>query len=1123
MTPTRNLRRSVLRLVCVLALVGLVVALRFRDPDPPPTLASKEREAVEAEKEEIRFLNETPIVLEPGQSVSETLQGGQGRRYEFSLEEGQFTELVVEQKGIDVELRFFRPDRDKAISIDSPNWRYGPEIIYELANGSNRYRLEVVSTGREEPEGRYEIRFGEPRAVSAEDQTRFDGWRSFRNGESRRQRTRKFREALEEYEESLAFWTSLKDHAWRADTLFRIGWMRQELGEYAAAVAPLTEAAEIFRQEGRRLDQALVLNHLGEVHFRLGDWGASIAAHQESRPLFQEAGMTWMEASALNGQGNARAVLGEVESALASYREAQAKGGQAADPKEQAIALYGIGDLLIYQGDHAAAQDALEQAVQLAEQAGDDQVRAGCLIRLANLDQRQGNIDQAQRRLEQALAVEGLNRNSSGIAWNSLGTVHLLSGRIEDAGASYRQALATFHATGNRLAEAYARLNFGRYFYEKKDFQRAVALHDEAAVLFRALENRRGEVSTEFGAARALHDLGDYAAAHERLEKVFNQIESLRSESESLDLRTWFLATRQHYFELLIDVLVHRHEQEPGTGYDKLALMTNERRKARGLLDLLSGKIDRSAVDPELAERERRLQENIAAIEQEILERQEERDAEIQIQSLERQQRDLLRELEDIRASLRQRSPRYASLTQPEPLDLDSIRKRVMDKNSTLLVYSLGQERSFLWCLQGNGKLTLHILPAASALEDAAQQVHRAWSQTGRRGEAGNRWATRLSRDLLEPVAPLLTTRRLVIVADGALQYVPFAALPDPRTLSRPDGGAPEPLVKNHVVVHLPSVSVLATLRKETRNRTPRFKTIATINDPVFGVEDERVRRPEVNTTPAPDLLADLRRSSADLGIDRFHRLPFTSAEADVIREEISPLMRYEATGFEATREFVMGETLQDYRILHFATHGLLNSKQPDLSGLVLSLVDKDGNPKRGFLLAHEIYSLDLPAELVVLSACETGLGRDVRGEGMIGLTRSFMYAGVPRLVVSLWKVDDRGTSELMKRFYRILFEADVSPAKALRCAQISMIDDPRWSSPYYWAPFIYQGEWLWQSGTADDDGIEKPVGAVGVGGASDDDLPPPIFGKPVGCPKIDFDRPARPERQAGTRTEEPK
>jgi CHAT domain-containing protein/tetratricopeptide (TPR) repeat protein len=1120
MTPTRNLRRSALGLVCLASLLALAAGLRLRSPGlTTTTLTSEENKAVEAEKEEIQFLNERPIVLEPGRSVMADLRGGQGRRYEFSLEEGQFVELMAEQKGVDVELRFFRPDRDEAIVIDSPNWRFGPELIYELAEGSNRYRLEVVCADHSEPMGSYEVRLGKPR-TSAEDRIRFDGWRAFRNGESRRSR-KAFSEAIEKYEESLALWKSLGDRIWTADTLFRIGWMRRELLDYEAALSPLTEAAEMFRQKGRRLEQALVLNHLGEVRFRLGDWAASVEAHQESLPLFRELGMTWMEASALNGLGNARAILGEVKVAMASYREAQEKARQAEDAREQALALFGIGDVLIYQGDHAAALDALEDSLRLAEQAGDAQTRAACLTRIADLDQRQGNLDQARARLEQALASEGLNRNSSGIAWNSLGTVHLLSGRIEEAGASYRQALALFHETGNRPAKAYALLNFGRYFYEKGDFRKSVALHDEAAVLFRTLENRRGEASTEFGAARALHDLGDYAAAHDRLERVFSQVETLRSESDGLDLRTSFLATRQHYFELLIDVLVHRHEQEKEAGYDKLALIANERRKARGLLDLLAGKIDRDAVDPELAERERSLQDKITALEQEIMDRQDQDDAENQIESLEKQQRGLLRQLEDVRGSLRQRSPRYASLTQPEPLDLNGIRERVMDKNSTLLVYSLGRERSFLWCLQGDGKLTLHILPVATALEDAAQQVHRAWSEPGGRGVAGNRWAARLSHDLLEPVTELLTTRRLVIVADGALQYVPFAALPDPRTLSRPDGAAPDPLVKNHVIVHLPSVSVLATLRKENRNRQPRFKDIAIIADPVFGPDDPRVRRRGVDTAPAPELLADLRRSSADLGIDRFHRLPFTSAEADVIREGIPPLMRHEALGFEASHEFVMGETLQDYKILHFATHGLLNSKHPDLSGLVLSLVDEEGNPRRGFLLAHEIYSLDLPAELVVLSACETGLGRDVRGEGMIGLTRSFMYAGAPRLVVSLWKVDDRGTSELMKRFYRILFEADVSPAKALRCAQISMIDDPRWSSPYYWAPFIYQGEWLWQSGMAGDDGIEKPVGAVGPGGASDDDLPPPIFGNPVGCPKIDFDRPARP--QAAVRTEEPK
>ena len=149
------------------------------------------------------------------------------------------------------------------------------------------------------------------------------------------------------------------------------------------------------------------------------------------------------------------------------------------------------------------------------------------------------------------------------------------------------------------------------------------------------------------------------------------------------------------------------------------------------------------------------------------------------------------------------------------------------------------------------------------------------------------------------------------------------------------------------------------------------------------------------------------------------------------------------------------------YRIIHLATHGLLNSTHPELSGIVLSLVDQHGQPQDGFLRLHEIYNLKLPAELVVLSACQTALGKEVRGEGLVGLTRGFMYAGAPRVVASLWKVDDKATAELMKRFYQaMLGEQRMRPAAALRAAQVEMLKQKEWEDPYYWAAFVLQGEW---------------------------------------------------------------
>jgi CHAT domain-containing protein len=204
----------------------------------------------------------------------------------------------------------------------------------------------------------------------------------------------------------------------------------------------------------------------------------------------------------------------------------------------------------------------------------------------------------------------------------------------------------------------------------------------------------------------------------------------------------------------------------------------------------------------------------------------------------------------------------------------------------------------------------------------------------------------------------------------------------------------------------------------------------------------------------------DVRRSATEAGISRLNRLQFSRREVDVIRELVPSAGRLTALDFDASRETILGSALVDYRIVHIATHGLVNSRHPELSGLVLSLVDRQGHVQNGFVHSYELYKLRLGADLVVLSACQTALGEQIRGEGLISLTRPFMYAGAPRIVASLWQVPDRATAELMTLFYRRLMRDHLSAAEALRQAQLTVRKTPRWSHPYFWAGFTLQGDW---------------------------------------------------------------
>jgi CHAT domain-containing protein len=293
------------------------------------------------------------------------------------------------------------------------------------------------------------------------------------------------------------------------------------------------------------------------------------------------------------------------------------------------------------------------------------------------------------------------------------------------------------------------------------------------------------------------------------------------------------------------------------------------------------------------------------------------------------------------------------------------------------------------------------------------------------------------------------------VVAEGALQCVPIGALPAP---SGPVGAPP--LIASREVVYLPSASSLALLRGELAGRARAPRLAAVLSDRVFRADDPRIRAKPAGFEPVPAANQDLTRATSEAGIARLERLPFSRREAQAISRLASSGAVRTSLDFAASRATATDPSLRDFRIVHFATHALVNSRYPELSGIVLSLVDEGGGPQDGFLRLSDLYGLKLGADLAVLSACQTALGKTVKGEGLIGLTRGFFYAGVPRVIASLWSVRDEATAELMARLYRAMLERGESPAAALRAAQLSLRQDARWGAPYYWAGFVLQGEW---------------------------------------------------------------
>lgn len=408
----------------------------------------------------------------------------------------------------------------------------------------------------------------------------------------------------------------------------------------------------------------------------------------------------------------------------------------------------------------------------------------------------------------------------------------------------------------------------------------------------------------------------------------------------------------------------------------------------------------------------------------------------------------LATQLHDLEARLDSVDTRAARLLRPAPLRLEEI-QALLDADTVLLEYAVGRERSYLWTVSSRGIQSFTLAPRAE-IEALARRVHEQLAAPLRpartaaiQGRDADTDLRALSRLVIEPAAAVLT-RRIVLVVPGTLSLIPFGALPL-------DGAGR--LIERHEILQVPSAATLQAMRALTAGRPRPRKLAAVFADPVFDRDDPRVRG------AASGLRGEQVPSEPRFAGVSLTRLPFSQGEAKAIAS-LAPTSVETFVGLDATRERALDGRLSDFRFIHFATHGIVNQEVPNLSSLVLSLVDRKGRRRDGFVMLPDVYDLALNADVVVLSGCQTALGRQVRGEGPIGLARAFMYAGVSRVVASLWKVDDLATAELMKRFYRGMLTDGLTPAAALRAAQLELAADRRWASPYFWAPFVLQGDW---------------------------------------------------------------
>jgi CHAT domain-containing protein/Tfp pilus assembly protein PilF len=878
-------------------------------------------------------------------------------------------------------------------------------------------------------------------------------------------------------ERALSISRSTGDKFREAQALFTLGVLSYFSGDLPLALDQENYALVLARETRKPDLEARILLTIGMVRNDLDDLEDALSYYQQSLSIWKSLQNRWGQTRTLTSMGLAQTLLGDRQSALESLKATLPALREMGDRLSEGAALNNIAYVYQTLGELSLALDYYAQALKVFDEikfAIGQVVSTGYCADVYVL---MSEFEKALPYYERALAGSRAIQNYLMVAdaLNNLGSLYFSKGEREKSRKFFEDALAEYRRASHWRGLSWALNNLGYYFEKSGDTERAKANYIEALTYAKSSGDREGTASILYNLARVESSLGALEDARTHIEESLKLNEASRSRISSQDLRVSYFASIHQHYEFYVDLLMQLHRARPSAGYDVQALQVSEKARARSLLELLtqSGATLKRTVPPELLQRERLIR---SALNSELFRKLQASSDKNNAKAGSTDIAKLELEYEEIKYQIRTVSADYASIALPQTLDVEEVQRKILDDDTAILEYSLGEKRSFVWVITSRS-VTSYELPPSAVLEQHGRNLIEtlvvAPSNTSKTAVENNysKQAEKISSLLFDQALSNVRAKRLVIIGDGVLQNLPYPALTHKQTDTNR-----ALIIDDFEVVRLPSISVLSVLRRQLNNRPPAQLAVAVVADPVFNTADARVQRAISQGRKQEGHNASLAKASADpvatnslvttraLRSSNFSseiaRLPFSRQEAQAILSLTSNDKSFSALDFNASRANVLSSDLSKYRIIHFATHGLLNSDHPELSGVLLSMVDEKGRPQDGFLQLNEIYNLNLQADLVVLSACQTGLGKDVKGEGLVGLTRGFMYAGATRVVASLWKVDDAATAQLMSYFYQEMFTNQKKPAAALRAAQLKMAKHRAWKSPYYWAGFIIQGEW---------------------------------------------------------------
>ncbi|HEY6245254.1 MAG TPA: CHAT domain-containing tetratricopeptide repeat protein [Pyrinomonadaceae bacterium] len=817
-------------------------------------------------------------------------------------------------------------------------------------------------------------------------------------------------------------------------------------GRFANLTAKANEALKLSRILNDKYRMAQSLGYLGSADFYLGHLEQALDSHEQAAALAEVAGNKQFYGASLQNIGATLTAMGQYEEALFYLSKTLEIGKEL----NAGIRLWGplrnIGDLYLHLGDFDEAETTLLQALALTRQYKNQLFEESTLTQLISVPLGRHDYNSALEYARQAAAIDAVLKHPAARyeLLNNTAVVYQEMGNYLKAIEMYQQALELAQSSGTTLAEAVISSNIGACQNSLGQSTEALKMELKARDILENMGSaaypvEESLVGWRIGLIR--EKLGQVDEALKVFYDSISKIERVRAGAVRTEsARAAIGASSSRLFFDTIELLVAL--KRPAE-----AFAVAERFRARAFLDLLAEeRIDlRQDLTAEQRKNEDTLTTQISAIQKERLSQSVDADRRQQLDA------DLTaaeNALDEFYLELRHDNPRYASLRHAELVSTERVQKELLDSDSALVEFMLGDKHSYALVLSRTNVSAVQ-LPARKDIEDQVASYrkllnHRVSALTVKTDLAEYTAASlKLYRTIFEPLEQSLGgSRKLIIAPDGALAYLPF------ETLS--SSNRRQLLLERFQITYVPSASALATLSARTREKTVTRKGLIAFGDPLYNTD---INSPKTGGDPTQGVDPHHQERGFE-----FTQLPYTRYEVESISKLFPNDQSKVYLGVNANEEAVKTANLDQYRYLHFATHALVDDRVPGRSGIVLSLTNN--GKEDGILQVGEIMRLRLNAEQVTLSACSTALGRFFEGEGIVGLTRGFLYAGADSVVVSLWNVSDTATAELMRAFYTNL-NRGLPRGEALRQAKLKMVRarNLEWTHPYFWAPFVLVGK----------------------------------------------------------------